>query len=155
MAKPRTPTNLLKLKGTYEANKKTQQNRIDDNLPMLSPTSYIEAPSSLTNSQIISLWYNTTSRLLQWQILAEPDLIQLEQAFIYLQELQKATIDLQATSFSDDTYSTKLKNHIKLVTAFNSIANKFGFNPVERSRLTLTAMEVKKNETILDKIKKG
>lgn len=153
MGRLRKPTKLLELKGTIEKWKPSQKNRIDHTLTMMPTDSYIEVPNFLTNPKIIEQWKNTTNCLLQWGILSEIDLIQLELAFFYLQEIKKADLVLQATNYNDNNYSIILKNHTRLVKTFNSIVSKFGLSPSDRSKLALDTLTIRKSESILDKIK--
>jgi hypothetical protein len=147
----RKPTKLMKLKGTYE---KSKCKRIDDTLPMLLPETVIDVPESLTNENIKSQWTLTTKRLLLWGLLSEIDLPELEEGFLLLQELKKINDTMKNIPVEDDTYGKYLGYKIKTLTAFHSVLKNYGMTPVERTKLSLVASEIKKNDSILDQIKK-
>lgn len=155
MARPRKPTALLEAKGTLEKNKKSQKNRVDNLLPMLPQGTVINPPMSLTNDNIKSLWISTTSILINWKILSTIDLASLEQAFIFLQEYKRINEMLAKLNPIDDDYSKLLNYSIKLSKQYNAILFNFGMSPVQRSKLTLEAMEAEHKQSILERIKKG
>jgi hypothetical protein len=146
------PVELLKLKGTID--KRVPKNNVESNLPVLEYGTKIEIPKSLTTKRIKELWSSTIEKFILWRVLAEPDLMEIEQSFILLQDLDKINIELKKMNPSDDGYEKLFNLKIKSIKTFHEILKNYGLSAAARTKLALLNSETKKNEvTILDKIK--
>ena len=156
MAAPRKPTKLLQLKGTLDKSpsRKSQAHRMDDKLPMLDPGTEILPPPGLVTEEAQTLWSGMTHRFLQWGILSDVDLVELERALWLHQQLRSVQDELASVQLTDDRYGQLMNITLKMSKEISRLLAGFGVTPTERSKLTLAASEIKKNESVLDRVKK-
>jgi P27 family predicted phage terminase small subunit len=136
--RPRAPTEVLKLHGTYENCK--HGDRVDDLFPVISGVA-IEPPATLTD-KAAAQWNHFVPVLLNLKVLAVQDLVMLESAFILMGEYYDALEEIQKIrnkkkKTNDDLIRrSKLNNWMtRSIKECNSILCRFGVSPSERAKL--------------------
>jgi P27 family predicted phage terminase small subunit len=148
--RPRAPTGLLKLHGTFEPGK--HGDRIDSNLPVLENISAIEPPATLTEAAA-DRWNLVVPALINSKLLAQQDIPMLEEAFILMGEYFDAIDEINHIKRKTKITEADIKKRMKLnawmvrsMTACNSILCRFGVGPTERAKLTALAKTEEEKE---------
>jgi len=149
--RPRAPTALLKLHGTFETCQ--HGDRIDSQLPVLNAIT-IEPPDTLT-PLATQRWNTVIPALLNAKIVAQQDIPMLEEAFIlmgeYFDALEEINKIKKKKKLTDVDFKKRMKVNawmIRSITACNSILCRFGVGPSERAKLTALAIPTEEKEAI-------
>lgn len=148
MPKHRKPTALLKLSGTYRADR--HEDRIDDLITTIVPAATnVPVPEEIKDEYVKHYFTTQVTFLEKLGLLQNSDIPHLTQMFLLLQQLReinKKVEEYQVKGIIDnlDTYETLVKIMIKLTDKYNVIAKEYYITPVARTKLTLDALNIEK-----------
>jgi hypothetical protein len=106
----------------------------------------IKPPSSITDAFIIDQYQHHIQLLARLGILTYSDIPEIEIMYLALQEYRKVYIELQKIDMMKDTDKyDKLSNRLlKHGQRFSNLAVKYCISPAARNKLTLEALQIKK-----------
>lgn len=143
MGTPRTPKKLLDLRKTVP--KARMADRNDDRVPTIARGTRFAPPDTLQTEHVRQLWTITVGSIIDLEIVAVQDLVQLEQAFIALEEFHnnRASIDAiremhegAVTAPNAIADITKLQRSMTNLSAmFTQIMSRYGMSPADRTKL--------------------
>lgn len=154
--RPRKPTSLKKLEGTYRKDRDDEKNKIEVSLAqdrniIFGKEIKITCPKTITSKYIRAYWKKLTSMLISLQVLSPADIPQLEQLCIILEKLiEVQNVWINTTPF-DEKYETIQKLYLNLSNKFDSLGSKYYISPQARAKLTLDILNCKKTEQDIKK----
>lgn len=160
MARTRTPTAELKLRGTYRKDRHEKRNEVETEIAAMSDfksCDVLEPPVTIIDPFVIEYYKYHTHLLIQLQILQPSDVPELNLMYEVLQQERKVQAQLLKTDISDlETYEALTKLSIKLINTFSHIAAKYYISPSARTHLELDNLQLEKakneNQSIVQKI---
>ena len=152
--RPKQPTELKKLKGTYRPDMEAKDNdlklsKIDG---VLFPKGVkISCPKTIKTSYCRKFWKNLTGTLISLKQLSPSDLPDLEHFIIILEALRNVDAEISNTDIWDDKYDFLLEKQKKLFTQYDTLARKYFISPVARQKMVIDELTIKKVETEITK----
>lgn len=148
MARPKKPTALLKLQGTYRADQ-NGENRPDEVLSEIIDLAnqQIEPPASIKDEYCRQFYSSQIKMLQQLNLLSVNDLPELENLTFILQQMRAIQKQLQKTKPDQIEAFGKLSKIFQNYTRlFSTIAQKYYISPTARMRINLDALNLAKGE---------
>lgn len=151
MSRHRKPTALLKLQGTYRADR--HENRADNLVNEVIPAlTNVPIPVEIKDEFVKHYFAEHITFLEKLHLLQEPDIPHLTQMYLILQQLREVNTKLEEVQKKGiienlDTYETLIKLMTKLTEKYNSIAATYYITPLARTKLTIDSLNIKKLES--------
>lgn len=161
MARPRKPTAVKKLEGTWRKDRdgKASDLALTHVQGVLVPEGLkLECPATVKTDFCRTYWEHLTESLVAMHVLGWADLPELEGMILTLEKLREARKRLADCSIDDkDEYSRLLDLVRKLEAMWHEMAPRYFVSPVARQKMVLdglniekTAQEVEKNASPVD-----
>ena len=163
MARPRKPTAVKRLEGTWRKDR-------DGNAPDVAIThvrgvlvpegTSLECPATVKTDFCRTYWRHLTESLVAMRVLGWADLPELEGMVLTLEKLREARKRLSECSIDDKAEYARLLDLVrKLEAMWHEMAPRYFVSPVARQKMVLdglniekTAQEVEKNASPVDEI---
>jgi len=151
MGRPRKPTALLELQGTFR--KDRHSNNSDGFISNVSPSPIkIDPPSTLTDKYVIDYWNYHINFLINLNIIQMSDIPELEIMYSALQKARALQVELDKLSKKGiieniDIYEQLSKLYLKYVARFSQLASQYYISPNSRAKLTLDQLNIEKIKT--------
>ena len=167
--RPKLPTELKKLKGTFREDRE-RKNPSTDVVIATKPNAIfpegtkISCPKTIQSKYVKAYWKKLTAMLVTIRVLSPADLPQLEQLCLILEklrEVQKLYSDLDPLN-DFEAFANAQKVYIALSNKFDQLGSKYYISPAARTKLTLdelnvikTGQEIQKNESAISALLGG
>ena len=166
MPRPKKPTELKKLEGTYRADRERKNPSTDVVINKVDGVIFQEdvkiiCPKSLKTKYVRKFYKTLTSNLIALKVLSAQDLPEIEHMCIVLEKLRDIDTKLIECDFIEDpiNYDRLIKTQSILNKQFESIAGKYFISPVARQKMVLdnfniqkTAQEIKKEDSAISSL---
>jgi hypothetical protein len=163
--RPKKPTELKVLQGTYRKDRDAGENQSSD--LVLSKTSVIvpedekiKTPRTIKTREGKKFYKQVIENLKVMHVLSRVDLAQIETLARYLERIKETDAIIQEIPLEDIDRLTKYSNiYDRLTTRFDNLASKYYISPQSRVQLKLselnlirTSQEVEKNQSAISNL---
>jgi phage terminase small subunit len=161
--RPRKPTELKKLEGTYRKDRdipaEKAESVIQKSQILFPEEKRISCPKTIKTKFVRSYWKKLTSMLIQLKVLSYADIPQLEQLCIILEKLREVQETFSLLSPLDENFEHMQKLFINLSNKFDQLGSKYYISPQARTKLILdnltatkTQQEIQKNDNAIERL---
>ena len=154
----RKPVEILKLQGTYRADRHKQKVE-NKSLFVDGVVKDVVVPVSIENEIVKEIYKNHLNFLTGSGLIQQVDLAEIEELYITLQHLKKINDEIKNVKIDDDykKWSELIRVRLKVSYHFSEISKKYLVSPDQRAKLTIEALTIQKmdeEQTIMNKLMK-
>lgn len=149
--RPRVPTEIKKLKGTYNSTRDKEQAEREATVAATLTSKPLRVSREVTLPEVKKAQKKHIDLLRQIGHEHEADSPELDNAYIALENAIKFRRILADLDIDDDNYDLYMKRYCKFFEIYNTTVQKFFLTPQARIKLVLDSQQMKQNDIQIQK----